>query len=383
MQGITVSILALEKVYMLLGIGGDGIIGISNGRGGDMPTFTDPESIEWYRYPVLAENPHGKQWIKSEALLGLAPNTIDAYARGVNDFLAFCQRTGVDLLTTSKGDLARYIGDLRQRPGSQKTQQDLLGSSLHLSNATLHQRITAVRSFFDFLVEEHLREDNPVGRGRYTPGKAFGSRQERALIPQWQAFLVAAQSESIRTRCMVALAYDAALRREELCSLQSDDVDPAHRMLRLRAETTKGHRQRTVPYSTTSGELLRAYLAHRRTIAQTRGPLFLSESPRNFASPLTLWTWSKVVRQIADRADLPHFSTHTFRHLCLTDLARAGWDLHEIALFAGHRNPQTTLLYIHLSGHDLADRLAQGMEQIHAWRVQTLAHTFSEKEGER
>jgi integrase/recombinase XerD len=64
-----------------------------------MPTFTDPESVEWYRYPVLAENPHGKQWIKSEALLGLAPRTIDAYARGVNDFLAFCQRTGVDLLT--------------------------------------------------------------------------------------------------------------------------------------------------------------------------------------------------------------------------------------------------------------------------------------------
>ena len=380
---------------MLFGIGRYGIIGISNECGGDMPTFTDPESIEWYRYPVLAENPHGKQWIKSEALLGLAPNTIDAYARGVNDFLEFCQRADVNLLTASKGDLARYVGDLRQRPGPQKTPQDLLGESSHLSNATLQQRITAVRLFFDFLVEEHMREENPVGRGRYTPGKAFGSPQERALIPkwqtlpwipsdaQWQAFLVAAQSESIRTRCMVALAYDAALRREELCSLQSEDVDPAHRLLRLRAETTKGHRQRTVPYSTTSGELLRAYLAHRRTIAQTRGPLFLSESPRNFASPLTLWTWSKVVRQIADRADLPQFSTHTFRHLCLTDLARAGWDLHEIALFAGHRNPQTTLLYIHLSGHDLADRLAQGMEQIHAWRVQTLAHTFSEKAGER
>ena len=254
-----------------------------------MPTFTDPESIEWYRYPVLAENPHGKQWIKSEALLGLAPNTIDAYARGVNDFLEFCQRADVNLLTASKGDLARYVGDLRQRPGPQKTPQDLLGESSHLSNATLQQRITAVRLFFDFLVEEHMREENPVGRGRYTPGKAFGSRQERALIPKWQtlpwipsdpqgqAFLVAAQSESIRTRCMVALAYDAALRREELCSLQSDDVDPTHRMLRLRAETTKGHRQRTVPYSTTSGELLRAYLAHRRTIAQTRGPLFLPE----------------------------------------------------------------------------------------------------------
>lgn len=380
---------------MLFGISRYGIIETSNKRGGNMATFIDPASIEWYRYPMLAENPHGKHWIESEALLGLAPNTIDAYARGANDFLAFCQRTGVDLLIASKGDLARYVGDLRQRPGPQKAQQDILGENSHLSNATLQQRITAVRLFFDFLVEEHVREENPVGRGRYTPGKAFGSRQERALIPkwqtlpwipsdsQWQAFLVAAQSEPIRTRCMVALAYDAALRREELCSLHSDDVDPAHRLLRLRAETTKGHRQRTVPYSATSGELLRAYLAHRRTIAKQRGPLFLSESPRNYASPLSLWTWSKVVRQIADRVGLPQFSTHTFRHLCLTDLARAGWDLHEIALFAGHRNPQTTLLYIHLSGRDLADRLAQGMEQIHAWRVQTLAHTFSQNEGER
>ena len=110
---------------MLFGIGRYGIIGISNGRGGDMPTFTDPESIEWYGYPALAENPHGKQWIKSEALLGLAPNTIDAYARGVDDFLAFCQRAEVNLLTASKGDLARYVGDLRQRPGSQKTHHEL------------------------------------------------------------------------------------------------------------------------------------------------------------------------------------------------------------------------------------------------------------------
>src|SRR5258708_39091033 len=264
---------------MLFGIGRYGIIGISNGRGGDMPTFADPESIEWYRYPALAENPHGKQWIKSEALLGLAPNTIDGYARGVDDFLAFCQRAEVNLLTASKGDLARYVGDLRQRPGSQKTHQESLGESSHLSNATLQQRVTAVRLFFDFLVEEHVREENPVGRGRYTPGKAFGSRQERALIPkwqtlalipsdpEWQAFLLAAQSESIRTRCMVALAYDAALRREELFSLCSDDVDPAQRMLRLRAETTKGHRQRAVPYAATSVDLLRPSLAHPRAMA--------------------------------------------------------------------------------------------------------------------
>jgi len=42
---------------------------------------------------------------------------------------------------------------------------------------------------------------------------------------------------------MLALAYDAALRREELCCLRTDDLDPAHRMLRVRAETTKTRRE--------------------------------------------------------------------------------------------------------------------------------------------
>jgi integrase/recombinase XerD len=61
------------------------------------------------------------------------------------------------------------------------------------------------------------------------------------------------------------------------------------------------------------------------------------------------------------------------RHLCLTDLARAGWDIHEIATFAGHRSVQTTLLYIHLSGRDLSQKFATGMAHIHARRAQMLA----------
>ena len=62
------------------------------------------------------------------------------------------------------------------------------------------------------------------------------------------------------------------------------------------------------------------------------------------------------------------FTTHTLRHLCLTDLARSGWELHAISQFAGHRNPETTMIDIHLSGRDLQDRMDKGMAEIHAWR---------------
>ncbi|HLA82250.1 MAG TPA: tyrosine-type recombinase/integrase, partial [Thermoleophilia bacterium] len=290
-------------------------------------------SVQWERYPAVVQDSNAKRWIETQVLLGLAPNTIDAYARAINDFLAYCSRNAIDAQQASRDEIARYVGDLRQRPSPQGGRVLRLDSGVGLSNATLQQRLTAVRLFFDHLIEECLREANPVGRGRYTPGKAFGARREPGLLPrfqklpwipsdeQWQAFLQAARSEPIRNRCMIGLAYDAGLRREELCSLRSEDLDPAHRTLRIRAETTKGRRERIVPYSAASGELLKAYLLHRRTVAQSRGPLFLSESRRNRAEPLTIWTWSKVIRGIANRAALPQFCTHTLRHLCLTDLA--------------------------------------------------------------
>jgi len=185
--------------------------------------------------------------------------------------------------------------------------------------------------------------------------------------------LEVARREPVRNRLMLALAYDAALRREELCSLQTSDLDPAHRMLRVRAETTKNRRERMVPYSAAAGDLLSGYLAHRSGVSRARGPLFLSESRRNHAQPLSLWTWSKVVRQLALDAGVQQFSTHTPRHLCLTDLARMGWEVHAIAAFAGHRHTDSTLAYIHLSGRDLAGKLGSGMDHIHAWRVRMLA----------
>jgi integrase/recombinase XerD len=282
-------------------------------------------------------------------------------------------------LSVSRGELAGYVRDLRERPaarGASVGSDSLAG----LSNATLQLRLTAVRLFYDYLVEEGVRERNPVARGRYRPGR-WAAGTERGLVrrtsrlpwiptdAQWRTLLEVAREEPIRNRLMLALAYDAALRREELCLLASDDVDPAHRTLRIRPETTKSGRGRVVPYSAAAGQLLADYLRHRRTLTRSRGALFVSESRRNRGEPITPWTWSKVVRAIALRAQLPAFSTHTLRHLCLTDLARSGWELHQIATFAGHQSTQTTLAYIHLSGRELAARLQAGMAQIHAERV--------------
>ena len=337
--------------------------------------------LPWDHFPRIASLPSATSWLTIQANLGLAPNTLAAYGRALEDYLSFCQRRAVAADSASREHIAAYVHDLTARPNPRGAKVRRIDSGVGLANATLQQRLTAIRLFYDFLVEEGQRDTNPVGRGRYTPGKAFGGLRDPGLIPrfrkmpwiptedEWHAILEAARTEPLRNRVMLTLAYDAALRREELCSINTQDLDPAHRLLRIRAETTKTRQERIVPYSETTSLLLRAYLQRRREISRERGLLFLSESLRNRAQPITIWTWSKVIKGIATRARVGRFTTHTLRHLCLTDLARTGWDIHEIARFAGHRSTETTLLYIHLRGRDLAAKLARSMVSVHSSRV--------------
>ncbi|WP_324199176.1 tyrosine-type recombinase/integrase [Nocardia amamiensis] len=343
---------------------------------------------------MLGRHERAAEWLRVWTDLGRAPRTIDAYARGLAEFLRVCEDQGVDPVVANRADVAVFVRELTGRASRRGANVVSIDSGCGLANATIQQRLVPVRLYFDYLVEGGFRESNPVGRGRYTPGRKWGG-QQRGLVPrltklpwiptesQWMDILAVAAAEPPRNRVMLALAYDAALRREELCSLRTDDLDPGRRMLRIRAETTKNRLERMVPYSAATGALLQGYLAHRAAISRARGRLFLSESRRNHGQPVSLWTWSKVVRRIAVAAGVPQFSTHTTRHLCLTDLARTGWELHAIATFAGHRSTETTLTYIHLSGRELADKLARGMDQIHGWRVEMLARLGEQESAAR
>jgi len=130
------------------------------------------------------------------------------------------------------------------------------------------------------------------------------------LIDVIGRFRTAASSIPLTLASHEAMRVVAKLRREELCSLAVADIDPSQQLLRIRAETTKNHQERLVPYSPATAELFRAYLQHRRELSRERGPLFLSESRRNRGQPVSIWTWSKVVREIAARAGVRQFTTH-------------------------------------------------------------------------
>ncbi len=248
-------------------------------------------------------------------------------------------------------------------------------SRVGLSNAAIQQRIIAARSFYEYLVEESLRERNPVRRGESgrqgrPPKKGLVRPIQRApWIPNelaWASILDTSRPESLRNRLMVAMAYDGALRREELVQIEIEDLEPAYSLIHLRAETTKSKRAREVAFGAATGQLLVSYLRERgRVFGRVNGRLFLSTSRRNRGAPIGAWSWSKIVEAIAERAGQSRFSTHTFRHMRLTDLARADWTIDQIAQYAGHRDLSSTMLYVHLSGRELAAKFQRSMASIH------------------
>jgi site-specific recombinase XerC len=173
------------------------------------------------KWPVLGRCELAAEWLQVWTDLGRAPRTIDAYARGLAEFLMVCERDGIDPLIANRSQIAVFVRELRSRPGRCGTNVVALDSGAGLANATLQQRLVPVRLFYDFLVEEGVRASNPVGRGRYTPGRGRGGTS-RGLVPrliklpwipaesEWLQILEVFRAEPVRNRLMLALAYDAA-----------------------------------------------------------------------------------------------------------------------------------------------------------------------------
>ncbi len=194
-----------------------------------------------------------------------------------------------------------------------------------VASATLQLRISAIRLWYDFLFYQGNCDHNPVPR-TLQRAAGFSARElvprivKRPRIPDdpgWFALLRQAAHATLRDRLMLPLAYYGALRRAELVALRIDDLDPGHRLIRIRAGTTKSRRERVVCYSTTVTPMLAAHLQQLRREGHAGGALFRSVSDRNHGVPLSIWSWSKTVRRWAIQAELPDSSTHNFRHLRL------------------------------------------------------------------
>jgi integrase/recombinase XerD len=85
------------------------------------------KQIRWSLYARVAHCELARQWLEIQRKLLCAPKTIDAYARGLDDYLAVCERLGVPFVSATRGDVASYVEDMRART-VQRHQQRLQGT---------------------------------------------------------------------------------------------------------------------------------------------------------------------------------------------------------------------------------------------------------------
>jgi integrase/recombinase XerD len=121
--------------------------------------------IEWSRYPLVAASPHAQTWLTIRANLQLARNTIVAYGRALEEYLAFSQHHLVVADLAGREHISRYVRHLAERPNPRGASVRVLDSGAGLANATMQLKLTAVRLYYDYLTEIDVRHDNPVGRG--------------------------------------------------------------------------------------------------------------------------------------------------------------------------------------------------------------------------
>lgn len=330
--------------------------------------------IPWRFYPLVAGHPAARAFVESLAKRQRAAKTIDAYARNLEDFLRTWPGAPPErVLEADAADLDDYLAQLHTRLPARVSRTNGADGDPRLADATIQQRLVTVRLFYDFCLQRGLRRNplSPVVRGqRYGAELARGLLPRRRRLPwiptddEWRSLLTDLfRHESLRNQTLVLLAYDAALRRQELLGLRLDDVDWAAGLVHVRAEHAKSRRARHVPVSPATERFLSHYVQTVRAHlldgfgGAAAGPLFLSESPRNPAGPLRPGAFNDIVDRLRTRLFLPQLHPHTFRHLRCSVLKRCGVDLADIALFAGHASTQTTQLYVHLAPSEVGRRI--------------------------
>ena len=268
---------------------------------------------------------------------GAARNTLLAYGRDLNQAE---EMLGGTLASVTSAQLAK----LGQGWSS-------------LAPATLARKISALRQFFGFLVDEGEREDDPThalprpATRRPLP-KILTHAQVEALFARAEDEAASDRPQAVRLLAMLELLYGSGLRASELVSLPLSAVPRDEPFLTV---TGKGGQARLVPVSTRAKQALSRWLAHR-----PQGSNYLFPSRSGHLTRIRLY---QMLKELAVRADLPpeKLSPHVLRHAFATHLLEGGADLRALQTLLGHADIATTQIYTHVD----AARLVKLVNERH------------------
>ena len=285
----------------------------------------------------------------------VAPNTVKAYARDLDDFCAFLgphfgaeewDWAAVDRLT-----MRSFLAYLTRRG---------------LGKRSMARTLSAVRTFYAWMHRNDLVENNPA-RAVGTPklDQHLPGHLDRAQVEMlFQAAATRAlegKYVDVRNLAILELFYSAGLRLSELRGINRPDLDLLAGVVKVRG---KGRKERIVPVGQHAQRALRNYervrdeLCKRIGLMADRTAVFLSQrgkrlSPKGIQTAVTGW-----LSQVDEGAGL---STHSLRHTFATHLLDAGADLRAVQELLGHASISTTQIYTHTS----VERLKQVYRKAH------------------
>jgi len=269
----------------------------------------------------------------------VSPNTVAAYRDDLESFLGFlCNdyftmaREQLELRRVDHLAVRAYLAHLARRK---------------LSRSSIARHLSAMRSFFKYLMREAVVDANPA-RTVATPKRE--KHLPSVMQPSDIALLLEQPDTStplgLRDRAFLELLYASGLRIAELVGIDIDDVELRARLVKVRG---KGAKERIVPFGSKAEEAVRAWLAAREAPPEEEA-LFTNYRGARITQRSVRRLFDGYVCAAALRAGI---SPHTMRHSFATHLLNAGADLRAIQELLGHASLSTTQKYTHLNDWEL------------------------------
>jgi len=265
----------------------------------------------------------------------LSAHTVSAYQHELDAFLQWCR----------KQKLADW-----SRIDSQHVRMFAAGShAAGLGPRSVQRRLSALRTFFNFLVRERVRENNPAVD---IQAPKAARRLPHTLDTDQMGRLLAIEPKTpldVRDLAIMELLYSSGLRLAELIGLDQRDLDLGDRTVRV---IGKGTKTRIVPVGSVAIKALRRWLSERNALAKPdETAVFIGRNGRRIgARNLQLRIAQHARRQGLQLGVHPHL----FRHSFATHLLESSRDLRGVQELLGHASISTTQIYTHLDFQHLA-----------------------------
>jgi integrase/recombinase XerD len=264
---------------------------------------------------------------------GLAKNSIDSYSLDVKKLMLFLEEHQITVSPISIS--------------SENIQTFIYTISKSLNARSQARLISGLRNFFDYLVFEDYRKDNPTDLiespkiGRKLPDTLSVKEIDNIINT-----IDLSNPHGERNRTIIETLYSCGLRVSELINLQLSDLFFEEGFIRV---IGKGNKQRFVPINQQSQKFINLYLKNNRCLIKVQkgfeDTVFLNRRGKKLTRVMIF----TIIKNLTEAAGIQKkISPHTFRHSFATHLLERGADLRAIQQMLGHESITTTEIYMHL-----------------------------------